>query len=160
MSKFKLNDLVLENFDCNNKDHLLYLKELMRDNEVKSRFNGLELRVHSLGENFTFGKGYFVSFDSSIIGYLHMGKKNENDDVYLRYTIRENVRKLGYGTKLLDEVTNYLCLNYRDINNIFLKIDRDNIGSLKVAKNAGYTWSESEYYNRRNKNYMEGGINK
>ncbi len=155
MTRFMIKRFSIESFDKNDKDHLLYLKELMSDETVKERFNGLSFKPHLDAEGLVFDRGYFIKENASdnLIGYYHIGEVTCNNDVYLRSSTRKCFRNKGYGSKMLEEVTEYLCNNMSDIKRIVLKIDKDNIGSWKVASNAGYEWLSKDYCSKDNPNF-------
>ena len=147
----KLNTLEICSFDKNDSSHLCFLKKLVKDQTVLSRFQGFTHRLlHHTDEQF-FGRGFLISKDSKIVGYVDIGNFNvEEENVYLRCAIDDNERGKGVGKTLLKELTFYIFQNYQFVDHIKLKIAHDNVGSLKIAESCGYVWINQDYYIKQN----------
>ena len=152
MSDIKLDTLKLVTFDQNNKEHILFLKKILNDKTVTQRFNGFLSHLKAKTDDII-GKGFFVK-DKEIIGYIDIGDYNKDEEaVYLRGLIDKNKRGNNYGHIMLDEVTNYIFINYPIIKYIKLKIEDNNKASLKTALSVGYSWINSDYYGKLNPYY-------
>ena len=150
-----MDEISFTTFDKNNKDHIIALKEMIKDEEIVKRFQGYLPRLNNPSPTI-FNKGFWVTFDNTIIGYLDIGNYNKDEDcVYLRAAIFKEYRNKHFGTDMLKEACNYIFTNYPFINKIKLKIDNDNIASQKVADNAGFKWEKDDYYYLDNPNVIK-----
>ena len=105
--------------------------------------------LSSMNNKNIFNNAFIVMDKNTPIGYLFIFDK-KNDDIYIEYAICKNMRNNGYATRLVNEITNYLCINY-NIKSIKLNIDQSNIASIKVAEKCGY---ELDYDDFENGNYL------
>lgn len=147
-----IGTLTLNNFVYNrdNLENLYFLKKLTKDKEVKKRFQGLSNILSNKNNNF-FGQGFIVKDKEKYIGYIHIGDINYKENcVYLISAIDKDLRGISYGKTLLNEITEYIFINYPNITNIRLKIDSDNKPSLKAADSCGYKWLERDFYKKDN----------
>ena len=152
-----IGTLTLNNFiyDKNNLENLHFLRKLTNDEDVKKRIQGLS-NILSNKDNSFFGQGFIVKDNNIYVGYVHIGNFNKNEKcVYLIAAIDKDLRGKSYGKILLNEITEYIFKNYPEITNIRLKIDKDNIPSLKVADACGYKWLENEFYKKDNPYILE-----
>ena len=74
-----LETLSLVTFDKNNKEHVIFLKKIIKDQTIKSRFNGFLSRLNSKANYGIIDKGFFLSKDSELIGFVDIGSFNEVD---------------------------------------------------------------------------------
>lgn len=143
MQSIPLNEIILNTYDNNNKFHKELLDEFR--GESHSNFiswidNRLQLNCHQ--KSFPFDTGFVVSLaNGNLIGYLFISAIR-NDEVYLEYSILKDCRAKGYGSFMLQNVTDYLFENY-NIRDIALDIDVSNEASMKTAIGCGYY--EEEY---------------
>lgn len=145
----------LVDFDKNNNDHVLFYKKLINDETISKRFTGLLPNLMRPASNAPFNKGYLVSIDNTLVGYIDISNYNDVEKaIYLRAAIEKSARKHNYGSQLLIYISKYLFTAYPQIEHIKLKIDVDNIASQKVAEKAGYTYLYSDYYGLDNP-YLE-----
>lgn len=124
-------------------------------NEEFKSGDSLSEYIHQISERLESSKyndktiyqsAFVVECNEIPIGYLYISNKI-NDEVFLEYSILKEYRKKGYGSELLNEITNYLfeCCN---IKNIRLDIDPSNKNSILLASNCGYYFDEEEYETR------------
>ena len=145
-------------FDKDNKEHINILKEMIKDEEITKRFQGYLPRLNN-PNNTIFNKGFWITFNNTIVGYLDIGNYNKDEDcVYLRAAIFKEHRNKHLGTDMLKEACNYIFINYPFVNKIKLKIDNDNIASQKVAGNAGFIWERDDYYYLDNPNISKSNL--
>ncbi len=143
--KIQLTSLNIETFNSKNEEHLKYLKELINDQTIKERFTGLNLKIKKESKEFELDRGYLVSIEDKIIGYVGISNINLHNQIYLRITIRNQYRNRGLATETLNEISEYLTTKY-DLESIRLVIAKDNISSLKSASKSGFTWIENDIY--------------
>ena len=126
--KLKNFDLIKVNLD--NKEHLIFLKELFQNKDDKS--------LEFLGDlSNVSDKNAFVvrDVDLKFIGYFSMSIPTVNklglrtSGIY--YAIDSRYRNKGYATKLLQEVSSYL---FGELDMLVLSIDKDNKASRRVAE--------------------------
>lgn len=147
----RLKTLTLTTFEKNDKEALTFLKRLIGDDTIKKRFQGITVGLlENLKKQF-FGFSFLVKFNEEYIGYINIGNYNEEEkSTYLRAAIDKDKRGLEYGKTLLAEITEYIFQNYPQVENIRLKIARDNIPSLMTAKACGYDWLEGDLFIKHN----------
>ena len=154
MEKIKLENMELITFNRENKAHLEYLKKLLNDETIKSKFQGILPALLSK-ENF-FGKGFFVGYEDEMIGYAQIGKyKKTEKSVYLLggaidkehrgKRIKDNKT---LGEIMLDDITNYILYNFKEVNQIKLTISDNNIPAIKQATRCGYEHLTSTHYGK------------
>lgn len=151
MEFIKLQTLTLHTFESNNKDNLDFLKELINDESIKKWFTGLAGGLLINKNKEFFGYSFFVKDNSEFIGYVNIGNYNKNEkSVYLRAAISKNKRGKGYGKTLLSEITEYIFANFKAVESIRLKIDKENTTSLMTANACGYEWLSDDFYIKYN----------
>ena len=84
------------------------------------------------------GKAYVVNKDKKNIGVVGTLDMSSTGVVEVWYSIDKDLRGKGYGEKVLAQVTPYLIENIKGLNDIELKIDKNNKASKKVAERNGY----------------------
>lgn len=95
MEIIKLKTLDLEVFNKDNIEHMTFLKSLIKDKTITSRFQGLTNGLlHNHGDKF-FDRGFFVSSNDVLIGYIKIG-----DYAFSNYEMVESIRlKIAYDNK-------------------------------------------------------------
>ena len=147
----KLDTLYLVQFDKNKKDHVLFLKKIIHDDSIKNRFNGFINRLNSRTNNGILDKAFFVSNNNCLIGFIDIGAlNNEEKTVYLREAVDKDKRGNNYGNKILIETSNYIFLNYPNVEKIKLRIAKDNIASIKTAESCGFFNMLNGFYEKKN----------
>lgn len=129
-------DISLDNYKLiklrkNSLNEVNFIRELFTDNEVISYLGHLEN---------DFSNVYVVSdSEGNYIGYLSMSNIILNIknliSITLYYAIDKKYRGMGYGTKLLNEVSDYLL---NEVDMLVMMIDVNNKSSLKVAEKASF----------------------
>lgn len=160
MEYAKLNTLTLHTFDKEDREALAFLKKLISDNSIKERFQGMTAGLLSNPKNNFFGCGFLVKSNNEFVGYIGIGNYNNDEkSTYLRAAIDKDKRGLEYGKTLLAEITEYIFQNYPQVENIRLKIARDNKPSLMTANACDYTWLEGDIFIKYNP-YIKGNKTK
>ncbi len=155
MIKRELNTLTLVNFDKENKAHLEFLKKLVHDESIKKWFTGISSGLINNPNNEFFGHSFFVEDNNELIGYINIGNINNENSVYLRAAVDKDKRGNNYGKTILSETTDYIFDNFNEVENIMLKIDKENKASLMTADSCGYLWLRDDYYYKKNPNIKE-----
>lgn len=146
-----LGTLTLNTFDKDNKEMLEFLRGLLKDETILSRFQGMTVGLLKNDKNEFFGHGFLVTHDNEFIGYIGIGDYNEKEKcVYLRSAIDRGKRGKSYGKTLLNEITEHIFKNYSSVESIKLKIASDNTASLMTANSCGYKWLGNEIYVKDN----------
>lgn len=142
----KLETLVLTRY--NEKKHK-NLKEELENGESSSKF------IHQIAQNLENSKNNFSNiFQSSFviehndisIGYLYISS-NKNDEVFLECSLLKQFRSKGYGTILLNQVSDYLFENH-NIKCIKADVNPSNKKSMAMLCACGYLFDEEEYESR------------
>ena len=148
--KIKLDTLNLVSFDKNNPEHINFLKKIIHDSTIKSRFTGFLVSLNSKS-NSIIGKGFFLMDKEIIIGFVDVGNFNiEEKAVYIRGAIDKIMRGKNYGHRMLEEVSNYVFSNFKEVEQIKLKIAKDNISSIKTAESCGFYSNLNDTYIKNN----------
>ncbi|MBQ9072343.1 MAG: GNAT family N-acetyltransferase [Bacilli bacterium] len=151
MEYAKLETLTIHTFDKNDVKALEFIKKLCNDETIKARFQGLLVGLLNNKNNDFFNHGFLVSYNDTYIGYINIGEfNNEEKYVYLRADIDKDIRGAKYGQRLLSEITEYIFINYPQVESIRLKIASDNKPSLKVADSCGFVLAGYEIYAKNN----------
>ena len=90
------------------------------------------------------GKAYVVNKDKKNIGVVGTLDMSSTGVVEVWYSIDKDLREKGYGEKVLAQVTPYLIENIKGLNDIKLKIDKNNKASKKVALRNGYILDDED----------------
>lgn len=150
-----IDRLSIVSYDAKNIKHKEFKKELLKDEEFKKYFGNFFLsRIDDIftGSNtLEVGKAYLVEEKEEVIGMIRIFSYHEAGFINIQYAVGKEYRNQGYGKELLKEISKYF-LN-KDIKRISLDIDKNNIGSIKCALDAGYEKENNSYVLRRtNKN--------
>ena len=143
----KLNNIVLNCYDEKDDNHNRLLLEFL-GNSSSNYIHDIDRRLknNKIKNDCIFDRGYIVSFNDILIGYVFISKLIK-DDLYLEYSILKDYRGKGFGKLLLNEVSIYLIDNY-NIKSIVLDIDPSNTPSIMTAVSCGYIADEEEYIER------------
>ena len=103
---FDLGEVKLSFYDNNNKFHT----DMLADLEGGSK----SVDIHDVRDRLLNGKykkdipfdvGFVVSLYDEVIGYVFISKR-VRDEIFLEYSLMKRFRGMGYGKKLLGEVSN------------------------------------------------------
>ena len=120
-------------------EHRRIIVELWNDEESRNFLYDLSKEIRYLEEKNLLDKrnnAYIVYKDNNPIGYISL--KGENNKFTISCGLIKEYRGKHLGTQLLREFTSKVLVTYSDIDKLVLIIDNKNIGSKKVAINAGY----------------------
>ncbi len=145
----KMDTLYLVSFEKENKEHLEFVMELLHDESIKKRFQGIFRSLNNMSDEI-YDNGYLINDGKELVGYIDIGALNEDGTIYLKEAVSSKYRGMNYGSRILKEVTNFLFMNVDELDRIILRIADDNISSLKTADSCGYRWLEKDYYYKDN----------
>ena len=154
MENIKLENIELVNFEKDNKEHLEYLKKLLNDESIKKRFQGIFPAL--LSKEKFFGKGFFLEYNKELIGYTQIGKFNKDEESV--YILSGAIDKEHRGQKsetgktlaeiMLNDISNYILHNYKQVKQIKLTISDDNVPAIKLSQKCGYEHLTSTHYGK------------
>lgn len=156
MEKFGIGSL--EYVPFNNKDvaHQMFLNDLLdeveQQGELENRLGDISYMFdHSYQELDSFSlnnpNAYLVMDIDKFIGFVYM-YLNKSNELLMYMGIKENYRNHGYGSRITQELTDYILKNFV-INGIKVQVESDNIGSLKAIEKAGFEHLEEDFYIKR-----------
>ncbi len=145
-----LENFEIINFDKNNFNHMEVYNDLDKGESKSNMISliGERLLLSRKTSELEYQNAYLISKNSQILGYLYLSSKSM-DHIYVELSILKKYRKNKIGSQVLNEVTDYIFLNNNDLKEIRLSIDKSNIGSMKVAMNAGYFYDDDDYRNEK-----------
>ena len=144
----KLNSLAITNFDSNDLEKIKFVKELKEDNLISQFLYGCidkMIEASEKSENFVLGYGYIVLDKDNLIGFIRPARIIDNSTLDIDYAVKSNYRHQGYGTKILEEASEYFFKNSDEIENIKLFIDSENVNSMSCAEKAGFIKTTESY---------------
>ena len=147
----KLNTIMLHTITKESQEEIKFYRELCQDKVINDFVHGLNGVLLSPLKFPFLGRGFLTSLNGELFGYIHIGDFNEEEKaVYLKAAIHSSKRGKGYGKLLLSEITDYIFLNYGEIEVIKLKIASENKASINTANACGYLCFGSDYYIKYN----------
>lgn len=146
-----LDTLSIVSYDDNIQEHRNFKRELLTDEEFKKYFGEMFIKkaddIFTSSNDLEVKKAYLVKDFDEIVGMIRIFSYHESGVVNIQYAVRPSVRKQGYGSRILKEISNFLIQN--NITCIEGNIDKNNIGSLKIATSLGYEKEEDKFRLRR-----------
>lgn len=151
----KLNTIELHTITKNSHREIEFYKELIKDEVINYRVHGLGGILLKVDKYPFLGRAFLASLNDELFGYIHIGEFNPLEkSVYLKAAIHKDKRGNGYGKLLLEEISNYIFLNFQEVECIKLKIANDNKASIYTANSCGYVWLTDDFYIKYNP-YLE-----
>ena len=132
----ELETLKLELINYNNKEHLLFLKNLMQSKDMTYLW---DLTNINLSNNQNKDNYLVLNDKKEKIGYINISDPTEayyGNTVSIYYAIEESYRGNRYGKKIIEEVKRWL-FESKNIDCIVAQVDVDNIHSKNVLLKAG-----------------------
>lgn len=144
--KIRMKNLVITNYCETDKRKLCFIKEISEDPLVRHFVSNnmdewLEDSIDT--EKLLVGLAYIVASDIKLVGFIRCAFLDTNGILNLHYGVHPDYREMHYGTKILEETSEYLFRSDMPIKNIELYIKEINKGSIKCAINAGFTLDRS-----------------
>lgn len=142
----------LRNFNLEKIDkikHYSLLMKLNRDKNINKYISHnfisfLDKHEAKSDDKMEIGKAYVVNKDKKNIGVVGTLDMSSTGVVEVWYIVDKDLRGKGYGEKVLAQVTPYLIENIKGLNDIELKIDKNNKASKKVALRNGYILDDED----------------
>lgn len=136
-----LRTMDLEKIDM--MKHYGLLMSLQRDEKVygyisKNLIAWLEKHQAVSEDKIEVNKSYVICKDNHYIGVIGSLNFSNAGILEIWCAIQNNLRGKGYGEKILAEITPYLIEHVDGLNDIELKINRNNLSSKRVAEKNGY----------------------
>ena len=130
-------ELILERIDYENKEHLLFLKEIMKSSGMDYLWN---ISDNELIINKNKDKFIVLNNEKEKIGYINISDITDayfGKTVSIYYAIIETKRKQNYGIKLVGQISKNL-LSLRMVDCIVAQVDIKNVASQKLLLKSGY----------------------
>lgn len=129
--------------------HYDLIRNLERDSKVQQYISKdlprwLSKHQAESEDKIEIGKSYVIEKDNHYIGIVGSLSFSNEGILEVWYAIKKKFREKGYGEKVLAEITPYLIEHVQGLNDIELKIDKNNKASKKVAERNGYLLEESD----------------
>jgi len=148
--KINLETLILSSYDDNNKNHRLFKYGLSNDTEFQKYFGQFFMKnideIFAESESLEINKAYLIEEEKEVIGMIRIFEKRSNS-INLQYAVSKEYRRLGYGKKILEEVTNFF-IRVENIDCIKLDIDKYNNGSIKCAESLDFVKDTNGIYSK------------
>lgn len=146
----KLDNFNLEEYDNNNLEHRTVITELCNDNESRLYLGDLFYTISAINRR----------KEDSFINYSFIAYKNENAVGYISITTKEEMFEVSYGITpkyrgehlgalLLQEFSEKVFEDFKNIDELTLMINNLNTGSKKTALLAGYDKVTSTKYTQK-----------
>lgn len=146
-----LDTLSMVSYDDNLEEHRKFKKELLNDESFQKYFGEMFIKkasdIFTSSDHIELKKAYLVKDIDQIVGMIRIFSYHQSGVVNIQYAVRPSVRKQGYGSRILKEISEFLIQN--NIRTIEGDIDKNNIGSLKIATSLGYEKEDDKFRLRR-----------
>lgn len=139
----KLETLNLTQYDYNKHASL---KEKLTKGDSKSQYIyqiSDRLEASTTASDSIYQRAFVIEDEGLAVGYLYISNMTR-DEVFLEYSILNEYRRMGYGSSVVYETTDYLFENH-NIRSVRLDIDPSNKNSVLLATSCGFTLDEEEY---------------
>ena len=138
--KISLRTLSLTNFNASDQKKFNFIKEINSDEKI-SEFVMDNVGSLFINNNSKIGPAYIVKDKDEYVGFVYFENATK-EKIVLNYGVHKDHRNKKYGTKILEEVSNFI-LDKTVIKNVELHINGYNIGSIKCAKGANFKLEET-----------------
>ncbi len=138
--ELKLKSLTVTDYDSKDIEKVNFIKEVSEDPAiVEYVFPHPDkwLTVPTYSDKIESSCCYFVKDNDEIVGFFKPFTFLDTSDLGLDYAVHPKYRNMGYGSKILLEVSDYFF--NQDIEKVILCIDEENTASIETAKKAGFT---------------------
>ncbi|MBD9085238.1 GNAT family N-acetyltransferase [bacterium] len=147
----ELNTLKLVSYNDQNMEHRKFKRELLNDTLFQEYFGQMFIKksddIFQTTDKIEIKKAYLVEDNGQIVGMIRLFSYHESGVVNIQYAVRPCMRRKGYGTKILREFSDFLIKN--NIHCIEGDIDKNNIGSIKIATDLEFRKENDKYRLRR-----------
>ena len=157
----KLDDFLLETYDNKNFSHVVFKEKLINSNDSKLISNDIDnyiIKTKKSGKIDKISNVYVVKYRNDLIGmvFVNYHPEEEKEDVLLKEEIEiglgllDEYKGMHLGSLIEKELSTKLLNIYPQFNEIVVRINEDNIESIKSAKNAGFIQiGNDEYHFKR-----------
>lgn len=119
--KIRMKNLVITNYCETDKRKLRFIKEISEDPLVRHFVSNnmnewLEDSIDT--EKLLVSPAYIVASDRKLVGFIRCAFLDTNGILNLHYGVHPDYRKMHYGTKILEETSEYLFRSDMPIKNI------------------------------------------
>lgn len=141
----KLDNFELKEYDYNNLDIREAIVKLNNDKQVRKFMGYLNLYIDYINKSKNdMNKLYFAYYNDYIIGFISIYLVEDKYEI--SYAILPEYRNEYLASLLLQEFSEELFSQHKDLDCIYLQINQENIGSKKVAELVGYQKDSSTRY--------------
>ena len=132
----------------NEQQHSSLKKELEIGNSSSNYIHQIGERLEASKDNnrSIYQSAFVVEAKEIPVGYLFISTMT-HDEVFLEYAVLKDFRRMGYGSRIISETTEYLFQEH-NIRSIRLDIDPSNKNSILIADLCGFIFDEEEYESR------------
>ena len=147
----ELDNFTLEAYNENNKEHLETIEKIDVDKKSKEYLGNTFSLINMINkrkeEDFLHNETYISYYNNRPVGYIAL--THNKDDYELISGLIPIERNQHLGALLLQEFSEKVFETIKDINELTLKINDKNLGSIKCAKLVGYVQDSKEKFNLR-----------
>ena len=136
-----LKSLRITNYDSTISDDVKFLEEIKKDEEISKHLEDApdSLERSNGIRNLRLDVAYLVKDEEKAIGLIRLAKKySDKHDISVDIAIHPRLRKKGYGTILLREISDYIFRNSTLIKKIKLDVESTNEPGAKCAISADF----------------------
>ena len=141
-----LRDLKLERVDFFDEEKIHYIEGLLDDELIKKYLGYLKDGI-SISKNMGYlSSHYVVKQGEKFVGYLYLSPpfiKDKRTSSEIRYAIDSLYRKSGLGSKLVNQVSDFILEN-TNIDSLTAIIQQQNSISQHIVENSGYLRGEED----------------
>ena len=152
--RIKLTSLDIVSYDKESKKKIRFLKEMNEDILIGIYFKDIirdMIDERKDRKDMEIGYGYLVEDKKKLVGFVQPIRIEKNV-LDINYAVHPDYRRLGYGVKILNEISSYYFSN--NVKSVRLYINKDNIRSMGCALKAGFH-QEGEINNKHLYVYMK-----
>lgn len=151
MAKIELKNFYLENYNEYNNEHKSTMILIGNDKDSQKYLGNIDYMIHEIKrrrENNNTDEIYIVFENKKFADPIGFISVSIIDGLFeISYGILPKYRGKGYASKILGEFSQYLFKNY-EIEDLYLQINKENEGSIKVALKNGFDNERLTKYHR------------
>lgn len=143
--KVKMHNLAITEYCSTDKRKYRFIKEISEDPLIKHFVsNSMEewLEDSEGLDQLLVGPAYIVADQRKLVGIIRLAFLDMDGTLNLHYAVHPSYRNQHYGTKILQEVSQYIFQQLPNVKKIELYIKEINTGSIKCAENANYIYEK------------------
>lgn len=147
MRKLELDNFILYEYDESSNEHRDVILKI-EISDIKKYLGNLKYSISKINQRKEPGKfnmAFIAYYNNYPVGYISISYIEQTYQI--SYAILPQYRRQNLGALLLEEFSEKM-LKYENIEDLILKIQPDNIGSIKVAQLADYNKIDNTTYKR------------